>query len=155
MAIPMDMSKHLRRWLNDAELARREHGAYEGVIADVVEETVRNPFTTQPEVAPVIVFEDGWRLIPNFGMRAQLVTMFGPETDVWRGRRVRVFRRSAERVDKKSGEVKTTWVKTVMACDARPTLVARAEPTPHEWSDYDDSDEAIAAAARRRSGAAR
>jgi hypothetical protein len=149
----MDMSRHLRRWLNDAELARREHGAYEGTIADVVEEVVRNPYTTRQEEVPVVVFADGWRLVPNFGMRAQLVAMFGAETDAWRGKRIRVFRRRTERTNKTTGETREVFVKTVMSCDTspawRPVVVAR-ETGARELADYDDSDEAIVAVRGRQ-----
>jgi hypothetical protein len=145
----MDMRSHLRLWLNDAELERRESGAYEGVIADVVEQVVRNPFTTKRETHPVLVFDDGWRWIPNFGSRTQLVRLYGAETDAWRGKRVRIFRRRENRVDKTTGEVKTQFAKTVMQCDARPSLVGHTEPV-REFSDYDDSPEALAAARGRR-----
>jgi hypothetical protein len=108
----MDMGRHLRRWLNDAALARLD-GVYEGTIGDVVEEQVRNRFTAQREIVPVVVFADGWRLIPNITMRTALVEMFGSETDHWRGARVRVHRTRREIVNKGTGETKTVWVKVI------------------------------------------
>jgi hypothetical protein len=38
----VDMSRHLKQWINDAEL-RRRGGRYVGVVVAVVEEVVRNP----------------------------------------------------------------------------------------------------------------
>ena len=64
----MDMTRHLQRWLSLKDL-EKFGDRYDGVIADVVESTLRNPFTKQREVQPVIVFEDGWRLVPNIAMR--------------------------------------------------------------------------------------
>ena len=64
----MDMRRHLKRWLNEGEL-QEMGGSYEGRISAVVEEELRNRFTVQREVQPVIVFADGWRIVPNIGMR--------------------------------------------------------------------------------------
>ena len=72
----MDMRRHLHRWLNDDAL--RELGdEYEGRISAVTEETIRNRYTAQRQLQPVIGFSDGWRLIPNIGQRKALVEMFG------------------------------------------------------------------------------
>jgi hypothetical protein len=93
----MDMNKHLPRWLNDAALAGLG-GRYEGTIAAVVEERVRNSFKRDGKgkplvvLEPVIQFEDRWRLVPNIGMRKVLIETFGAETDLWVGRRVVVER---------------------------------------------------------------
>ena len=94
----MDMTRHLKRWLNNAELVRRGD-TYEGVIASVTEEEVRNRFTAQRELHPIIDFADGWRLIPNLTMRRALVELFGPETDSWTGRRIKIVRRCISRTD--------------------------------------------------------
>ncbi len=109
------MRRHLKRWLNDRELLQMG-GSYEGIVAEVVEELVRNRYTAQRELQPVIVFRDGWRLIPNIGMRRALVEMFGPETDDWVDRRLTVFRR---RMVRKSadGEMRERYEKAVECVD--------------------------------------
>ena len=77
-------------------------GSYEGIIVDVIEAEMRNPFTTEDELLPVIVFSDGWRIVPNIGMRRDLVDGYGRETDTWAGQRIRIFLRPMTR--KSSGD---------------------------------------------------
>jgi hypothetical protein len=126
---------------------------YEGVIASVAEQVVRNPFSAQRERQPVIAFADGWRLIPNLGMRAALIEMLGPETDAWVGRRIQVFRRRVERIDRTTGEVRVVFVKSVSCRDRHArAVVSAAQPevvVEREYADYDDSPEALAAAATK------
>lgn len=108
----MDMSRHLKKWLNDQAL--RELGdVFDGRIVDVVEETIRNRYTAQKTLEPVIVFEDGWRLIPNLTQRTVLVKLFGSDSEDWIGRRVRIFRFAKEHTDKSTGLVKITYEKRV------------------------------------------
>ncbi len=123
----MDMRRHLKHWLNDSEL-QEMGGAYEGVIAEVVEEQVRNRFTTQREVQPVIVFLDGWRIVPNIGMRRTLVEMFGPETDDWVERRIRIVRRRVARTST-DGEMRERYEKAVECLD---TPASEPETTTSE-----------------------
>ena len=92
------MRRHLKRSLNDADL-RNMGGSYEGTISAVVEEEMRNRFTTQRTVQPVIVFTDGYRIVPNIGMQRTLVESYGAETDSWVDKRIRVFRRPMTRRD--------------------------------------------------------
>ena len=122
------MRRHLKRWLNDGELLKMG-GSYEVSIVEVVEEQVRNRYTAQRELQPVIVFDDGWRLIPNIGMRRALVEMFGSETDDWVGRRVRVFRRRMVR-ESANGEMRERYEKAVECVDSDPrelTTTSRTE----------------------------
>ena len=53
----MDMRKHLRRWLNHRELEQMG-GRYDGIVAAVAEQNVRNRFTAQREAQPVIRFAE-------------------------------------------------------------------------------------------------
>jgi hypothetical protein len=85
------MSRHLKQWINDPEL-RRRGGRYVGVVAAVVEEVVRNPFTTVRQPEPVMKFADGWQIVPNVGMRPTLVEQLGPETDGWIGQQIEIER---------------------------------------------------------------
>ena len=62
----VDMTRHLRRWLNDKALSENFDDRYEGRVADVTEEMIRNKFTG----ANVVTFEDGWRLLPNVNSAA-------------------------------------------------------------------------------------
>ena len=92
----MDMRKHLKPRLNNDELLKMG-GSYEGIIANVVEETVRNGYTKQRQAEPNIVFMDGWRHIPNIRMRRALIESLGEETNGWVGWRIRIFLRRVER----------------------------------------------------------
>jgi hypothetical protein len=112
----MDMKRYLRRWLTDAEL-RRLGDRYEGVIAEILEERLRNRFTGTKEAQPVIVFDDGYRLVPNLGMRQALIEFWGRESADWTGRRLIVFRRAVEQRGA-DGETKTTYQRAVMRPDA-------------------------------------
>lgn len=107
----MDMRKHLRRWLNGPEL-RKLGDRYEGRIDRVTEEQVRNRFTGQKQIEPVIHFDDGYRLVPNYGMRVRLIEFWGDDTEDWIGHRLQVLHEPV--TDKKTG--KTRWQKQV----ARP-----------------------------------
>ena len=111
------MRRHLRRWLDNAVL--RELGdRYEGIIANVVERTLRNRFTCTRELQPVIEFEDGLRLVPNITMRRTLIEFFGADTEEWIGRRVVVYRHRVERTDPDSGKVLERFEKRAMRPEA-------------------------------------
>jgi hypothetical protein len=120
----MDMNRHLRRWLNGTALRREFGGHYEGIIAEVLEEKLKNTFTATKELQPVIVFEDGWRLCPNIGMRRALINIFGPETKDWVGRRIVVFQRRVERTSD-SGGVIEAFEKAVMLAGADVVPIGR------------------------------
>ncbi len=92
----MDMRRHLKRWLTNSDL-RGMGGSYQGIIVDVVEEEVRNRFKGKHELNPVIVFLDGWRIVPNMGIRRYLDAHYGHETDTWAGRPIRIFLRPMTR----------------------------------------------------------
>lgn len=108
----MDMNSHLRKWLNDAAL-REMDDRYEGVILAVTEELIRNRFTAQKVLEPVIAFKDGYRLVPNINQRRALVEFFGPESDEWVGRRLVVYRHRSERRDGATGALRVTYEKRV------------------------------------------
>src|SRR5688572_9308891 len=107
------MSRHLRRWLNDKALNEHFDGAYEGRIAGVGEEIIRNRFTGQKQLEPVITFEDGWRLLPNISQRRALIELFGAETNDWIGCELVVFRHQNQKIDPKTGLTKLSWEKRV------------------------------------------
>ena len=109
----MDMSKHLRKWLNDQVLREQFGDEFEDEIADVTEQSIRNRFTTTRQLEPVITFVTGWKLIPNVSQRQALCEFWGPETDEWIGRRLQVYRFRKERRDDATGAVRTTWEKRV------------------------------------------
>jgi len=125
----MDMRRHLRRSLNVPDL-QGLGGCYEGRIADVTEQEVRNRFTTKKEKQPVIVFEDGYHIIPNFGMRRALVERFGSETELWRGERLRIVLRNLPRGKDSQGS--SSWTRCVEFLDADVD-----EPLPN-WDVSDD-----------------
>jgi len=108
----MDMTRHLRRWLNDKALSDLGD-TFEGRIATVTEEVIRNRFTSAKQIEPVITFEDGWRLLPNIGQRRALIEFFGPDSDDWIGQRLVVFRHYTQRTDTRTGLVREVWEKRV------------------------------------------
>jgi hypothetical protein len=109
----MDMTKHLKKWLNDQVLREQFGDEFEDQIADVTEQVIRNRFTAPLQVEPVITFASGWKLIPNISQRRALCEFWGPETDDWVGRRLQVYRFRKERIDDATGLVRTTWEKRV------------------------------------------
>jgi hypothetical protein len=109
----MDMRKHLRKWLNERALRDEFAGVYEGQIDDVFEQEIRNRFTADREIQPVIRFVDGWSLIPNVTQKRSLCAMYGPETDEWIGRRLEVYLHKIERADASTGLVKVRFEKRV------------------------------------------
>jgi hypothetical protein len=111
----MDMRRHLRRWLNDAAL-REMHDRYEGRITSATEELIRNRFTAEKQLEPVISFDDGFRMIPNVGQRRQLIEFWGANTEDWIGRTLIVFRHRVERKDA-NGDTVERWQKSVMLPD--------------------------------------
>lgn len=107
------MSRHLRRWLNDKALAENFGDTYEGRIAIVTEQIIRNRFTGQKQLEPVVQFEDGWMLVPNLSQRRALINMFGVETDDWIGEVIAVCRVCITKNDAKTGLTKQSWQKVV------------------------------------------
>ena len=112
----MDMRRYLKRFLNEESL-KRMNGRYDGVIAQVVEEPIRNKFIASKQLEPIIKFEDGWLLIPNNSNRKALIEMFGPETSAWIGQRIVVFRHPVTRTTK-SGCTTTRYEKRVAKFDS-------------------------------------
>jgi hypothetical protein len=118
------MRRHLKRRMNNSDLEQMG-GQYEGVVVNVVLEEMRNRYTVKREEHPVIVFEDGWRIVPNLGMRRALINSVGPESDDWIGGRVRIFLRPMAR--KHGGDGPQRFEKAV-ECLAPQT----ANPPPTE-----------------------
>ena len=114
------MTRHLRRWLNDKALSEHFNDSYEGRIDAVTEEVIRNRFTGTKQLEPVVIFDDGWRLLPNINQRRALIEFFGPETEEWIGCRLGVYRHCIQRPDAKIGLVKQTWEKRVRLPVALP-----------------------------------
>ena len=94
-------------WLNN-EVIEECGGSYSGTVESVTMRQVRNPYTTEIVDEPVITFTDGHKLIPNIGMRRDLIAMFGHETDDWCSRVITV--RLQEVVSKRTGEVRRVKV---------------------------------------------
>ena len=124
----MDMRRHLKRRMNNHDLEQMG-GTYHGVIADVVVEEMRNPFTAKREELPVIVFEDGWQLVPNLGIRRDLTDWLGSESDNWIGASIRIFLRPMTR-KVESGDGKQRLEKAVECLEApaaEPEMTERKE----------------------------
>ena len=112
----MDMRRHLKRRMTNRDLEQMG-GNYDGVIADVVLEEMRNRFKAKREEHPVIAFEDGWQLVPNLGIRKDLVHSLGSESDNWIGASIRIFLRPMTRSNG-SGDGKQRREKAVECLDA-------------------------------------
>jgi hypothetical protein len=129
-----NMTRHLRPWLTDRALAEMG-GEFEGIVACVSEEYIRNRFTAQRSLEVVITFDDGHRLIPNKTVLQKVITWFGAESDDWIGRRVRIYRRQVE-VPNAKGELRTRWQRDIVVeSDARYTRAALRSPAAYPVSD--------------------
>jgi hypothetical protein len=142
-----DMTRHLKRWLTNTALSEMG-GEFEGVIAAVTEEPIRNKYTAQKSIEPVITFEEGgYRWIPNKSALQKLIGWFGAESTDWIGRRVRIH---LVPVESKNG--RKQWQRAVacedahvrlLACGRWPASVAAAnhEREPGEDDDMMTADE--------------
>ena len=98
------MTPYLQRSLTNADLLAREGSSYEGTIVRVVPQRVFNKWRyTKDEIVPVISFDDGYQWIPNIGARRILTAGWGANTDDWTGRRLRIYLKTVERTEVKSG----------------------------------------------------
>jgi hypothetical protein len=112
----VDMRRHVPRYLNNLTLETLGD-VYQGVIATVVETEIKNKFRRgAAQIEPVVIFEDGWWLVPNIRMRRALVEMFGWETEDWVGRCVIVSRERV--INEKTGEQTDRWEKRIRCGDA-------------------------------------
>jgi hypothetical protein len=136
-----DMSRHIPRWLNDSELQRLDD-RYEGIISAVHLQELRNRFTYVKNLQPVIVFEDGYQVVPNLSMRRALIEFWGDDTDDYIGRRLIVYRNRVERVDRKTGEVREKWEKRVMLPDPDPNV--RRPRRPQRLAEASTDAESVA-----------
>ena len=91
-------------------------GDYEGVIATVQEETIRNRFKGQQYQEAVLTFQDGMRMVLNKTMLTKCIGWFGSDSLDWTGRRIWVFLRKAESINKATGETRTQ-VQRGIACE--------------------------------------
>ena len=129
----MDMRRHLKRRMTNHDLEQMGD-TYHGVIADVVVEEMRNIYTTKYEEQPVIVFEDGWQLVPNLGIRRDLTDWLGFESDNWIGASIRIFLRPMTR-KVGSGDGKQRREKAVECLEApaaEPETTERKESASDE-----------------------
>lgn len=106
------MTRFLKKWLTEGVL-RKMGDRYEGRIASVTEEVLRNRFTATKGPQPVIDFQDGYRVVPNITMRKALIEFWGPNSDDWIGRTLIVFRHRVERKDA-NGDTVEKFQKSVM-----------------------------------------
>jgi hypothetical protein len=111
----MDMTRFLKSYLNVPDLEALG-GEYDGVIDSVTDEEIRNRFTGKKSFEPVISFVDGKRLVLNKGMLRMCLKWFGDESTEWIGRRVRVFLRRVESVNRETGESRVRLHRGLM-CD--------------------------------------
>jgi hypothetical protein len=141
----VDVTKHLRRWLTNDVLATFDD-VYEGTIVAVTEQRVRNRFTGKHADELVVTFADRWQWIPNLTARRSLVGWFGVESDDWLGRRVQVIRKSIERIDRATGEVKVRHERIVACPDPHARLPVRdPEVLGRDYVEFAEAVERLAA----------
>jgi hypothetical protein len=96
----------------------REGWCYEGSIVRVVPQQVFNRWKfTKDEIVPVISFADGYQWIPNVGARRKLSEAWGWDTDLWLGRRLRIYLKTVVRTEKTSGRGIEKLEKDIEALD--------------------------------------
>jgi len=147
------MTRYLKKWLTDKALEEQHDSEYEGVVAQVSEEMIRNRFTAQRETLPVVTFDDGWRLVLNKTFLQKFITWFGADSDNWVGRRVRVYRRQAELTNAK-GVTRTKWVRDVVCEDhlARAPVPRAVVAAPTWTTEADDAFEVESFEPKQRRG---
>ena len=133
-----DMTKHLKRFLTDKEL-QAIGGEFEGVVASVTEEPIRNRFKATTSDEPVITFQEGgYRLIPNKTMLLCLIRWFGADSNDWIGRRIRLFRQLVETTNHE-GVTRSKYQRALVCVDAHArTPVRRPWPTTTGTRDRDN-----------------
>lgn len=97
-------------------------GQYEGVIAVVREEMIRNRFKGQKYAEAVITFHDGKQMVLNKTMLRTCIGWFGAESANWVGRRIWVFVRRAEKLNPETGETRLQLQRGI-ACEDPHTRV--------------------------------
>jgi hypothetical protein len=111
----MDMGKTLPRQITNNELEQRG-GSYTGIVRGVAMERKWNKFTREKEEQPVISFTDGYELIPNMGMRRDLIAELGCESDDWLGTQITVCQKWFTFIDKETGEEKERPERYISDC---------------------------------------
>ena len=138
----MDMTRLLKPYLNVSQLEALG-GAYDGVIAAVSSQLLRNKFRAEMSEEAVVSFLDGTRLVLNKTMLRQCIEWFGAESEHWIGRRVSVFLRRVESVDRATGELKCRKHRGIACTDAHATnSVRRSMSATREPGEDDEAFEA-------------
>jgi hypothetical protein len=130
-----DMTRHLKPWLTLKALASMG-GDFEGVIASVTDETLRNPFTAQRTLEPVVMFLDGHRLVLNKSMLQACIGWWGKESNDWIGRRVRIYQRRSETTNQQGG-TRTRWQRAIACEDHHARVLLRASTPVNAIADAD------------------
>ena len=122
------MTKKLGVWLTGAAI-HALGDRYDGRVADVREQPIRNKWTMQTSVEAVLVFDDGKQLVLSHGMLVELMGRFGSESDDWVGHSISLGTRPAER------KGKVVWERFLFAAEATPHITDRGQ----DPIDQDDS----------------
>lgn len=112
----MDMTRYLKPYLTVPELEAMG-GEYDGVIASVTNEEIRNRYKGQKSNEPVVSFDDGKRLVLNAGMLRACLSWFGADSTNWIGRRIRLFLRRVETINRETGEIKVRLQRGILCED--------------------------------------
>jgi hypothetical protein len=92
-------------------------GDYEGVIADVQRERMRNKWNATSSDEPVIHFLDGKRLVLNKAMLMACIEFFGEDSSNWIARRVRVFLKTVETRNRETGKITISEHRAITCVD--------------------------------------
>ena len=142
----MNLTRYLKQFLT-VPLLQAMGGEYEGIIADVREECLRNRFKAASEEQAVVVFTDGKRLVLNKTMLLACIRWFGDDSKNFIGRRIRVFLREVATESRKTGQRRVVWQRAI-ACEDPHARIAVANPVATSaGSDDGDPDDAVAVTA--------
>jgi hypothetical protein len=116
----MDMTRYLKEYLTVAVLDGIG-GFYEGIIDEVNNELLRNPYSKQRSEEGVISFVDGRRLVLNKSMLKACITWFGTDSEDWIGRRIQVSIRPVETRNRETGETRVRFQRRISCEDPHAT----------------------------------
>jgi hypothetical protein len=128
------MTRKMGPWLTGAAV-HAMGDRYDGIIAAVEEQEVRNRWTTRTSLEDVVVFGDGKRLVLSHGMRLELIARFGSESNDWLGQPISLGTRAAER----KGQV--SWERFLYPPDETVSAVDALDDGVGEPVDFLDDQE--------------
>jgi hypothetical protein len=137
------MTKKLGVWLSGGAI-HAMGDRYDGTIAAVEEQPVRNKWKMQTSMEDVLIFEDGKQLVVSHSMRLELIARFGSESDDWIGQSISLATQRAER----KGQV--IWERVLLPSDTMPRQAGGPDESDEAIEFFDEPLERPAYPFRRR-----